>query len=181
LRYADLPASFGEGSVKAVEKAVRARLPSKLAATLLRDPVTGALSSRAETPEVFASRLAGAVEAPAALREKLEKKRRDLTAAEAAEQGRTMETYVTGLGAAVDILGGLLGKRRSLRVGRVGSVLTKVRMEGTAESKVEGLKAEVAALEAKLAPPDASRFEKVNGVPGAAHVDVLAIGVAWIC
>ena len=54
-------------------------------------------------------------------------------------------------------------------------------MEGTAESKVEGLKAEVAALEAKLAPPDASRFEKVNVVPAAAHVDVLSIGVAWIC
>ena len=92
-----------------------------------------------------------------------------------------METMGTGLGAAVDILGGLLGKRKSLRVGKVGSVLTKRRMEGTAESKVEGLKAEVAALEAKLAPPDTSRFEKVNVVPAAAHVDVLSIGVVSIC
>ena len=115
------------------------------------------------------------------LHEKLEKKRRDLAAAEAAEQSRSMETMATGLGAAVDILGGLLGKRKSLRVGRVGSVLTKRRLEGTAESKVEGLKAEVAALEAKLAPPDASRFERVNVVPAATHVDVLAIGVAWVC
>jgi Helicase HerA, central domain len=181
LRYADLPAWLGEGAVKAVEKAVRARLPDKLAATLLKDPVTGALSSPGETPDAFASRLGSAAEAPAALREKLEKKRRDLAAAEAAEQSRSMETMATGLGAAVDLLGGLLGKRRSLRVGRIGSVLTKHRMEGTAESKVEELKAEVAALEAKVAPPDASRFERVNVVPAAAHVDVLAIGVVWVC
>jgi len=184
LRYADLPGWFGEGAVKAVEKAVRTRLPDKLAATLLRDPVTGALSGPGESADAFASRLAiggGAAEPPAALRDKLEKKRRDLTAAESVEEGRTMETYATGLGAAVDILGGLFGKRKTLRVGRVGSVLTKHRMEGAAESKVEGLKAVVAALEAKLAPPDASRFEKVNVVPAAAHVDVLSIGIAWIC
>jgi hypothetical protein len=184
LRYADLPGWFGEGAVKAVEKAVRTRLPDKLAATLLRDPITGALSGPGESADAFASRLAiggGAAEPPAALRDKLEKKRRDLAAAESVEQGRTMETYATGLGAAVDILGGLFGKRKTLRVGRVGSVLTKHRMEGAAESKVEGLKAEVAALEAKLAPPDAARFEKVNVVPAAAHVDVLSIGIAWIC
>ncbi|MGZ5427450.1 MAG: hypothetical protein ACXWFS_00425, partial [Thermoanaerobaculia bacterium] len=181
LRYADLPAWLGDGTVKAVERAVRSRLPDKLATTLLKDPVTGVLSGPGESAEDFAKRLATGAEPPAALRERLEKKRRDLAAAEASEQSRSMETMATGLGAAVDILGGLLGKRKSLRVGRVGSVLTKRRLEGTAESKVEGLKAEVAALEAKLAPPDASRFEKVHVVPAAAHVDVLAIGVVWVC
>jgi hypothetical protein len=181
LRYADLPAWLGDGTVKAVEKAVRSRLPDKLATTLLTDPVTGALSGPGESAEDFAKRLSSGAEPPAALREKLEKKRRDLAAAEAAEQSRSMETMATGLGAAVDLLGGLLGKRKSLRVGRIGSVLTKHRMEGTAESKVEGLKAEVAALESKLAPPDTSRFEKVNVVPAAAHVDVLSIGITWIC
>jgi outer membrane murein-binding lipoprotein Lpp len=167
--------------VKGVEKAVRARLPDKLAAVLLRDPVTGSLSSSGETPEAFASRLAGAVEAPAALREKLEKKRRDLAAAEAAEKTRSMETMASIGTAALDVLGGLLGKRKTLRVGRVGSVLTKTRLEGTAESKVKELAAEIEALEAKLAPPDAARFEKVSVVPAAAHVDVLSIGVVWIC
>ncbi|MGE5716306.1 MAG: hypothetical protein ACM369_06635, partial [Acidobacteriota bacterium] len=134
-----------------------------------------------ESAEDFAKRLTTGSEPPAALREKLEKKRRDLAAAEAAEQSRSMETYASIGTAALDVLGGLLGKRKTLRVGRVGSVLTKHRMEGTAESKVEGLRAEVAALEAKLAPPDTSRFEKVNVVPAAAHVDVLSIGIAWIC
>jgi hypothetical protein len=184
LRYADLPGWFGEGAVKAVEKAVRARLPEKLAATLLKDPVTGALSSPGESADAFASRLAtgaGAADPPAGLREKLEKKRRELEAAEAAEKSRSMETMASIGSAALDVLGGFLGKRKTLRVGKVGSVLTKSRMEGTAESKVQGLKAEVAALEAKLAPPDASRFEKVNVVPAAAHVDVLSIGIAWIC
>ncbi len=181
LSYADLPAWLGEGTVKTVEKAVRSRLPDKLATTLWRDPVTGALSASGESPEDFAKRLAAGAEAPAALREKLEKKRRDLAAAEAVEQGRSMETYASIGTAALDVLGGLLGKRKSLRVGRVGSVLTKRRMEGTAESKVEGLRAEIAALEAKVAPPDTSRFEKVNVVPAAAHVDVLSIGIAWIC
>ncbi|HEY3350103.1 MAG TPA: helicase HerA-like domain-containing protein [Thermoanaerobaculia bacterium] len=181
LRYADLPAWVGPAGVKAAEKAVRSRLPDKLATTLLKDPVTGALSLPGETPEAFAARAASGAEAPAALREKLEKKKRDLAAAEATEQGRSMETYASIGTAALDVLGGLLGKRRTLRVNKVGSVLSKKRMEGTAEAKVEGLKAEIDELEAKLAPPDASRFQKVEVVPAASSVDVLSIGVAWMC
>ncbi len=181
LRYPDLPAWVGPAGVKAAEKAVRSRLPDKLATTLLRDPVTGALSLPGESPADFAARAASGAEAPAALREKLEKKKRDLAAAESAEQGRSMETYASIGTAALDVLGGFLGKRKTIRVSKVGSVLTKKRMEGTAEAKVEGLKAEIADLEAKLAPPDASRFEKVEVVPSAASVDVLSIGVAWIC
>ena len=182
LRYPDLPAWVGPAGVKAAEKAVRSRLPDKLATTLLRDPVTGALSLPGETPEAFAARAAASgSEAPAALRERLEKKKRDLAAAEATEQGRSMETYASIGTAALDVLGGLLGKRKTLRVNKVGSVLTKKRMEGTAEAKVEGLKAEIEDLEAKFAPPDASRFQKVEVVPNAASVDVLSIGVAWVC
>src|SRR5512140_1546882 len=124
LRYAELPGWFGESAVKAVEKAVRSRLPDKLAATLLRDPVTGALSGPGESAEGFASRLAigaGAADPPAALREKLEKKRRDLAAAEAAEKSRSLETMASIGSAALDVLGGFLGKRKTLRVGKVGS------------------------------------------------------------
>ncbi|MBK9064666.1 MAG: ATP-binding protein [Acidobacteria bacterium] len=181
LRYPDLPAWVGPAGVKAAEKAVRSRLPDKLATTLLKDPVTGALSLPGETPEAFAARAASGAEAPAALREKLEKKKRDLAAAEATEQGRSMETYASMGTAALDVLGGLFGKKKTLRVNKVGSVLSKKRMEGTAEARVEGLKAEIEELEAKLAPPDASRFQKVEVVPAASSVDVLSIGVAWIC
>jgi hypothetical protein len=181
LRYPDLPAWIGPAGVKAVEKAVRARLPDKLATTLLRDPVTGALSLPGEKPEDFARRVAGSAEAPAALRDRLEKKKRDLAAAEAAEQGRSIETYASIGSAALDVLGGFLGKKKTIRVGKIGSVLSKKRMEGTAEAKVEGLKAEIEELEAKLSPPDASRFEKVEVVPTASAVDILSIGVAWVC
>lgn len=127
------------------------------------------------------ARAASGAEAPAALRERLEKKKRDLAAAEATEQGRSMETYASIGTAALDVLGGLLGKKKTLRVSKVGSVLSKKRMEGTAEAKVEGLKAEIAELEAKLAPPDPSRFQKVEVVPAASSVDVLSIGIAWLC
>ncbi len=181
LRYPDLPAWVGPAGVKAAEKAVRSRLPDKLATTLLRDPVTGALSLPGESADAFAARASAGAEPPAALKERLEKKKRDLAAAEAVEQGRSMETYASIGTAALDVLGGFLGKRRTIRVSKVGSVLTKKRMEGTAEAKVEGLRAEVADLEAKLAPPDAGRFEKVEVVPHSANVDVLSIGVAWIC
>jgi hypothetical protein len=182
LRYPDLPGWVGAAGVKAAEKAVRARLPDKLATTLFRDPVTGSLSSPGESAEEFAKRSAAGAEPPAALKEKLEKKKRDLAAAEAAEQGRSMETLATGAAAAWDVVGGMFfGRKRTLRVGKVGSVLTKKRLEGAAEARVEALKAEVAELESKLAPPDATRFEKVEVVPNAANVDVLSIGVAWIC
>ena len=182
LRYPDLPGWVGPAGVRAAEKAVRSRLPDKLATTLLRDPVTGALSLPGESPEDFAKRVAAAGEAPAALKEKLEKKKRDLAAAEAAEQGRSMETLATGVAAAWDVVGGMFfGRKKTLRVGKVGSVLTKKRLEDAAAMKVSSIKAEIEALEVKLAPADASRFEKVDVVPASSSVDVLSIGVAWIC
>jgi len=180
LRYADLPAWFGASAVRAVEAAVRERLPDKLAIRLLRDPVTGQLSGPGENAEAFAARVASSAGAPAAIAERLEKKRRELAAAEAQESGRSIETYATMATAAADFIGGLLGKRKTLRVGKVSSVLTKKRMEGAAENRVEALRAEVEALEAKVAPPDPSRFTPVDVVPLKAHVDVLAIGVAWV-
>ena len=85
----------GAAGVKAVEKAVRSRLPDKLATTLLRDPVTGALSLPGESAEDFARARGAGAEPPAALRDRLEKKRRDLAAAEAGEQGRSMETIAS--------------------------------------------------------------------------------------
>ena len=179
LRYADLPPWLGPSAVRALEKSVKERLPDKLEATLLRDPVTKSLSTPGESAEEFAKRIAAA-SAPGALAERLEKKRRDLAAAEAQEKGREVEKYTAIATAAADVLGGLLGRRKSLRTGKVGSVLTKNRMEGAAEAKVEALRAEVAELEAKLASPEPSRFESVTVVPQKAQVDLLSIGVAWV-
>jgi Helicase HerA, central domain len=178
VRYAPLPSWLSAAAVKSAEKTVRERIADKLATTLLRDPVTGVLSSPGETADAFARRLS-TVQAPAAVREALEKKRRDLAAAESAEKSRSLETYAGIAGAAFDVLGGLLGRRKTLRVSKVSSVLTKRRMESTAESRVESLRQEVADLEAKVAPPDPARFVEVPVVPLKAHVDLLAIGIAW--
>ena len=179
IRYEDLPAWLGPSAVKALEKSVKERLPDKLEAKLFRDPVTKSLSKPGESPEAFAARIADE-SAPAALREKLEKKRRELAAAEAQEKGREVEKYTAIATAAADVLGGLFGRKKTLRTGKVGSVLTKNRMEGAAEARVEALRAEVAELEGKAAPPDASRFERVVVVPQKSQLDLLSIGVAWV-
>ncbi len=179
IRYGELPGWLGPAAVRALEKSVKERLPDKLEAKLFRDPVTKALSTPGESTEEFARRI-GNESAPGVLKERLEKKRRDLAAAEAQEKGRSVEKYTAIATAAADLLGGLLGKRKSLRTGRVGSVLTKNRMKEAAEAKVETLRAEIAELEAKVAPPDPARFENVTVVPLKSNVDLLAVGVAWV-
>ena len=167
-------AEGGEGA----EKAVRERIPDLLATTLFRDPVTGASRTRASA-EAFAARV-GEKAKPGRLVEKIEKKRRDLAAARSRpRRPARWRRYDDGT-AAADVLGGLFGKRKTLRVGKVGSVLSKRRMEGAAETKVETLKAELEELEAKVAPPDPARFESVSVMPLKSHVDVLSIGVAWV-
>jgi len=55
----------------------------------------------------------------AALVEKIEKKRRDLAAAEQAEKARSMETMASMAGAAFDVLGGLFAKKKSFKVGKI--------------------------------------------------------------
>ena len=180
LSYGELPSWVGAKGVKEAEKALKERLPDLLVATLLRDPLTGVLSNPGEDEETFASRVGEKAKPSAALVEKIEKKRRDLAAAEQTERARSRETMASMAGAAFDVLGGLFGKRKTLRVGKVGSVLSKKRMEGAAETKIETLKAELEELEAKVAAPDPARFEKVDVVPTKTGVDVLGVGVAWV-
>ncbi len=180
LQYGGLPAWLGARGVKEAEKAVKDRLPDLLATTLLRDPLSGLLSNPGEDEDSFAGRVGEKARPSAALVEKIEKKRRDLAAAEQTEKARSMETMATMAGAAFDVIGGLFGKRKTLKVGKVGSVLSKRRMEGAAETKIETLKAELEELEAKVAAPDPARFEKVDVVPSSGGVDILGVGVAWV-
>lgn len=180
LSYGELPAWVGAKGVKEAERALKERLPDLLATTLLRDPLTGLLSNPGEDEEAFAARVGEKAKPSAALLERIEKKKRDLAAAEQTEKARSMETMATMAGAAMDVLGGLFGKRKSIRVSKVGSVLSKRRMEGAAETKIETLKAEIEELESKVAAPDPARFEKVDVVPTKTGVDLLGVGVAWV-
>ncbi|MBK8596997.1 MAG: DUF853 family protein [Holophagales bacterium] len=180
LSYGDLPSWLGTKGVKEAEKAVKERLPDLLATTLIRDPLSGLLSNPDEGEDDFAARVSEKAKPSAALVEKIEKKRRDLAAAEQAEKARSMETMASMAGAAFDVLGGLFAKKTSFKVGKVGGVLSKRRMEGAAETKIETLKAELAELEAKVAAPDPARFEKVEVIPTKTGIDILGVGVAWV-
>jgi len=180
LSYGELPSWVGAKGVKEAERALKERLPDLLATTLLRDPLTGLLSNPGEDEETFAARVGEKAKPSAALLDRIEKKKRDLAAAEQTEKARSMETMATMAGAAMDVLGGLFGKKKSIRVSKVGSVLSKRRMEGAAETKIEALKAEIEELESKIAAPDPARFEKVDVVPTKTGVDLLGVGVAWV-
>lgn len=180
LSYGELPSWVGAKGVKEAERALKERLPDLLATTLLRDPLTGLLSNPGEDEETFAARVGEKAKPSAALLDRIEKKKRDLAAAEQTEKARSMETMATMAGAAMDVLGGLFGKKKSIRVSKVGSVLSKRRMEGAAETKIEALKAEIEELESKIAAPDPARFEKVDVVPTRTGVDLLGVGVAWV-
>jgi hypothetical protein len=143
------------------------------------EPVTGLeLSESAPGMALRYASLPGWL-GPATVKD-VEKSVRERLPDKLAEKGRSMETLATGLGAAVDLLGGLLGRHKTLRVGKVTSVLSKHRMESTAESKVAELRAEVEELEAKVGAPDPGRFQVVDVVPAKAQVDLLGIGVAWV-
>jgi hypothetical protein len=180
IRYESLPSWLGSQGVKQLEKAVKERLPDKLAATLYLDPMTGKLSNPGEDVEIFAARIAGTASLPPALVDRLEKKKRELAKAIEDEKARSMETMASMAGAALDFASGLFGKRKTLKVGKVGGVLGKRRMEGAAEQKIEILQQEVADLEAKAGAPDPARFQRVEIVPSKAQIDILGIGVAWV-
>jgi hypothetical protein len=62
-------------------------------------------------------------------------------------------------------------------------VLTKNRLENTAEARVEALKTEVADLESKLAETtavDPARFQESEVVPTQGDVKVLRYDIVWI-
>jgi hypothetical protein len=183
LRYGELPAYVASGA-RGIEKALKDRLPDKLAATLLYDPATKATSRPGESREAFAARVGQAPggQREAKLREKLDKKRRDLAAAEQDLVGRKREKWISWGSAVLSNIGLITGRKRT--ISNVPTAMSKQRMENTAESRVEALKAEIAALEAEtsMGSPDiAGRFEEKTVVPAAqGGVDLLRYDVLWV-
>jgi len=186
VRYADLPPFLATASgVKAVEKALKDRLADKLEATVWYDPITEQHALPGEDVEAFGKRLLSARPGPdeAKLRDKLEKKKRDLAAAERNLSGRKQETWMAVGTALLRNLPGLLGGRRSVNLSGAGGVLTKNRMENDAEARVEELRAEVAELDKQvtaLMMVDASRFEERTVAPAKGDVKVLRYDLVWV-
>ncbi len=183
LRYGDLPPFVAQAGAKGLERAIKDRLPDKLQATLYSDPVTRSTSSPGETRDAFAARLqsAGGGASTRKLQDQIEKKKRDLAVREQELSGRKTEKW-TAVGTAIlSNIGLFMGRKRT--VSGAGTVLTKNRLENTAEARVEALRAEIADLEGQLAAQasvDPGRFEEKTVVPSTGDVSLLRYDVVWV-
>jgi len=182
LQYAELPDWFATAGAKGIEKALKERLPGKLAVTLFFDPISKQVSKPSERPDAFAERLSGEGGGAAQrLGERLEKRRRDLALEEQNLSGRRSEKWVAIGSAILSNIGLFTGRKRT--VSGASTVLTKNRMENNAEARVDGLKAEIADLEAQVqavAAVDPGRFEAKELVPARADVTILRYDVLWV-
>jgi Helicase HerA, central domain/Bacterial protein of unknown function (DUF853) len=183
VRYGDLPSFVTSAGGKGIEKRLKERLADKLAATILEDPVTKTLSTPGETREAFVARLEAAAggAAGAKVRDKLDKKKRELAVKEQELSGRKTEKWAAIGGAILSNIGLFTGKKRT--ISGASGVLSKNRMENTAEGQVDALKAEIAALEEELAATasiDPTRLVEKTLVPSRNDVKVLRYDIVWI-
>jgi hypothetical protein len=186
IRFAELPEYLGDrGAARVLEKAIKDRLPGELAGVVWTDPVTRAISQPGEDRDAFVARLgqgtgAGTPQA-ARLRDRLDKKKRDLEARQRDLEGRRTEKWVALGSAVLSNVGLLTGRKRT--ISGAGSVVSKNRMEGTAEARVEALKAEIAALEQEIAAytsVDPARLQSTTVVPTRTQVKLLRYGIVWV-
>ena len=182
LEYGAVPEWLDGGAAKAIEKALRDRLPDKLAARVYADPLIGERSGPGETREDFARRLraSGGGEAAEKVREQLEKKKTALKVLEEEVEGRRQEKWFA-VGKAVLRMTGLLGRRRSSS--GVSTVLTKDRLEDKAEARLEAARAVLADLERELAEildVDPRRLQEETLTPGRGGVQVLRRDLVWV-
>jgi DNA helicase HerA-like ATPase len=181
--YGELPSFIAGDGAKAIERVLRERLPDKLATVVYEDPLTKAASRPGESREAFLARLASAAGGGKAekLRDQLDKKRRELAAKEQELSGRKTEKWAAIGGAILSNLGLFRGRKRTIT--GAGSVLSKNRMENNAEARVEGIKAEIAQLEADLATVadvDPARLVETTLVPARGGVKILRYEILWV-
>jgi len=183
LRYGDLPAWLGRDGAKQLERAIRDRLPDKLATAVHYDPVTKTSSAPGESADSFAARLSAAGGGAAAdkLRERLEKKQRDLLAMRQEVSARSKEKWLALGSAILSNIGLLTGRKRT--VSGAGSVLTKNRLENSAEARAANLEQEIADLDQQLqqmSAVDPARFEPRPLVPAKGDVKLLRFDLVWV-
>jgi hypothetical protein len=183
LRYGELPNWLSSDGPKALERALKTRLPDKLALRVFTDPVTREVSSPGETREAFAARLqtAGGGSAAARLRDQLEKKKRELAMRQQDLSGRKGEKWMAIGSAVLQNIGLFTGHKRT--ISGTSTILTKNRMEDNAEARVAALAAEVQDLEQqldRLSAVDPSRFEEQAVVPSRSGVKLLRYDVLWV-
>jgi hypothetical protein len=183
VRHAQLPAYLAGAGVRGLESALKQRLPDRLALTLWSDPATRTVSRPGETREAFAARLQQAGGGPRAerLREQIQRKSAELAARRQDLTGRRSEKWVAIGTAILSNIGLLTGRKRT--ISGAGSVLSKNRMENTAEVRVAALESELAELQRdldSLASVDVARFEEKVLVPARGDVKILRYDVLWV-
>jgi hypothetical protein len=182
LRYGALPEWLASDAERAIEKALRLRLPDKLGVTVLMDPVTGERSEPGETPEAFVERLraGGGGKAAETLRTRLEKKKAMLAERREEVEGRRQEKWFA-IGKAVLRMTGIGGRRRS--ASGVDAVLTKDRLEDKAEARLAAARAQVVELEQQLndiVEIDPRRLQEETLSPARGGVKVLRQDLVWV-
>jgi len=183
LRFGDLPAWLSSAGAKGLEKALKERLPDKLAVTLLSDPVTKSMSNPGEDRAAFAQRLSagGGGAAAEKLREQIEKRRRDLSLKEQELSGRKQEKWAAIGTAILSNIGLFTGRKKT--ISGASGVLSKNRMENTVEAKIELLKQELLELEFQLqaqSDVDPQRFQDAQLVPLRTAVKILRYEIVWV-
>jgi hypothetical protein len=183
LVYGDLPEYLHGQGAEGIERTLKERLPDKLAIMVFIDPWTKAVSRPGEGREAFAERLQTEVDSPQLekIRRKIDKKKMNLQVRERGLTGRRTEKWAAIGGALLSNLGLLTGRKR--RITGAATVLSKERMESTAEARIEALKAEIADLveeEKRLKVVDPSRFEERLSSPSRRDVKILRFDVVWV-
>ena len=112
---------------------------------------------------------------------KLASKRRALQQAQEQLAARKTEKWASVGSAVMDNLGLVFGKKRTLS--GVGGVLSKNRMESSAEDRVETLTAEVQQLEAELNAATVvtpSELHEQSVVPGPRDLAIFRVAIAFL-
>jgi len=152
-------------------------LQSRWAMSYLRGPLTRdeiARLMKERKAAAPAAKPATAGPATAKLRERLEKKRRDLAAAEQDLTGRKREKWAAWGSAVLSNIGLITGRKRTISY--VPTAMGKQRMENTAESRVEALKAE----SGSAGGVDPERLQEKQVVPARGDLDLLRYDVLWV-
>jgi len=186
VAFLDLPAFLASSDgVKALERALRERLDDRLTTELLYDPVTRTFASPGEDELDFAARI-GSVASSSDKRRTLEtriaKLEHDIAAKGQEVKGRKMEKWMAVGTSLLTNLASLGGKSKRVRTTGMGSVLTKNRMENTAERKKDALATQLAALRLQLDElrvPDPSRFERRLVKPAKTDVAIIKYDIVW--
>jgi len=196
VRYGDLPLFLASAGAKGIERAIKDRLADEFKMTVLLDKVSRMQSEPGESVEDFERRLESSVSSAEAerLRERLQRKQRDLQKATQDLEGRGQEKKAAMLKGAIEVgaslFGSLFSGRSSsaattLRKGAsaLGGVTTKNRMEDNAESRVEALKQEIAEIESAIQDAgdiDPARFEARTVGPTKTGTKLLRCEIVWV-